>query len=60
MQGRAAPVPKDGGNDLADRPGADQACNRLVLEERLAMDVRRQPRQEEGRRADYRRRSGPP
>ena len=60
VEGRATPVPEDCRDDLADRPGADQTRNGLILEERLAVDIRRQVRQEEGRRADHTRYGGPP
>ena len=48
VQRGAAPVPEDGEEELAERPGADQPGDRLVLEERLAADVGNEPPEQDG------------
>ena len=48
VERRAAPVPEHGEEQLAERPGADQPGDRLVLEERLAADVGNEPPEQDG------------
>ena len=48
VQRSAAAVPEDGDEKLAERPGADQPGNRLVLEKRLAADVGNEPPEQDG------------
>jgi hypothetical protein len=43
VERRSAPVPQRRDDDLAHRPRSDQAGDSLVLEERLAVDIRNEP-----------------
>jgi len=47
VERRPAPVPERRRDDLSRRAGGDQAGDGLVLEQRLAVDVARQPDEQE-------------
>jgi hypothetical protein len=59
VQRRPPAIPERRDDDFRNRFRADQTCNGLVLEERLAVDVRDEAGEQKGGRADDGRSSDP-